>query len=139
MNLPVMKSRITCWHCGYAAAASKAVRRMSLRRPACPSRVDVASRDLGSAENWRSRRTFAAEFIWIAMNIGSLFPSSLLDGLALLFSNKSTASSSFMRSASHNGETWGTPKSCGEQHAQSNACSVLGRVCSRCSSVLCRL
>ena len=128
-----MVSRITCWHCGYAAAASMAVRLVSLRLPACPSLDGMASLDLGSAEYCRSRRTFAAEFICMAMKIGSLFPSSRLDGLALLCSKSSTASSSSMRSASHSGETSGSPKSCGEQHAQISAWIVLGRICSRCT------
>ena len=69
----------------------------------------------------------------MAMKIGSLLPSSRLDGLALLCSKRSTTSSSSIRSASHSGETSGSPKSCGEQHAQISAWTVLGRACSRCT------
>ena len=47
---PAMKSRITLWHRGLVAAASKAVRRRSRRRPAWSSLVGTASRDLGFAE-----------------------------------------------------------------------------------------
>ena len=56
-----------------------AVRLWSLR----PSLDGTASRDLGSAEYCKSRRTFAAEFLCMALKIGSLLPSSRLDGLAL--------------------------------------------------------
>ena len=70
---------------------------MSLRLPACPSLEEVASRDLGSAEYCRSRRTFAAEFICIAVKIGSLLPSSRLDGLALLCTKEAQPHRHFMR------------------------------------------
>ena len=43
----------------------------------------TASLDLGSAENCKSRRTFSAELICMATKMGSLLPSSRLDGLAL--------------------------------------------------------
>ena len=60
-----------------------AVRRLSLRLPACPSLDGTASLDLGSAEYCNSLCTFSAELICMAMNMGALLPSSLLEGLAL--------------------------------------------------------
>ena len=94
-----------------------AVRRLSLRLPACPSLDGIASLDLGSAEYCNSLCTFSAELICMAMNMGALLPSSLLEGLALCCSKSDTAMSSPDLSASMSGDTSGMPKSCGEQHA----------------------
>ena len=77
-----------------------AVRRMSRRLPACPSLDGTTSLDLGSAEYCSSRCTFSAELICMATKMGSLLPSSRLDGLALCCSNSNTMMSSPDRRAS---------------------------------------
>ena len=53
--------------------------------------LGTASLDLGSAEYCSSQRIFSAEFLCMATKMGSLFPSSLLDGLALCCSSSDTA------------------------------------------------
>ena len=121
-----MKSKRTALQRGWEAAASKAVRRRSIRLPACPSLEGMASLDLGFAEYWSRRWTFSAELICMAINIGSLLPSSRIDGLALCCKSNETATSSPDLSASQRGDTSGMPKSLGEQQAQSKACTVFG-------------
>ena len=91
-----------------------------------PSQDGTASLDLGSAEYCSRRCTFSAELICTATKMGSLLPSSRLDGLALCCSNSNTIVSSPDLRASHSGDTSGIPKSCGEQQAQSKAGIVLG-------------